>query len=89
MADFAYLRCWEGLLFFGFVIDVFSAGSWPATCAPISCSMRCGWRSRDARPGADVELFTTAMPSPIHQFRVQRVLDDHRVLGSVGSVGDV
>jgi putative transposase len=25
-----------------------SAGSWPATCAPISCSTRCGWRSHAA-----------------------------------------
>ena len=24
VADFTYLRCWEGVLFFSFVIDVFS-----------------------------------------------------------------
>jgi transposase InsO family protein len=38
VADFTYLRCWEGLVFLSFVIDVFSAawsaGSSPATCAP-------------------------------------------------------
>jgi putative transposase len=24
VADFSYLRCWEGMVFFNFVIDVFS-----------------------------------------------------------------
>ena len=24
VADFSYLRCWEGLVFFSFVIDVYS-----------------------------------------------------------------
>jgi putative transposase len=24
VADFSYLRCWEGVVFFSFVIDVFS-----------------------------------------------------------------
>ena len=60
VADFTYLRCWEGVVFFAFVIDVYcrrsSAGSSPRTCAPTSSSTRCGWRSTRARRGADVEL---------------------------------
>ena len=53
-ADFTYLRCWEGVVFFSFVIDAFRAAWWagssPATCAPTWCSTRCGWPSRAATP---------------------------------------
>ena len=34
VGDLSYLRCWEGVVYFAFIIDVFSrrvsAGSWPA-----------------------------------------------------------
>jgi putative transposase len=47
LADFTYLRCWEGLVFFSFVIDAYSrrvvgwqfANHMPTT----SCSTRCAW----------------------------------------------
>ena len=49
VADFTYLRCWEGLVFFASsstpTAAGSSAGSSPATCAPTSSSTRCGWRS--------------------------------------------
>lgn len=52
VADFSYLRSWEGTVFFSFVIDVLaarsSAGSSPAICARRSCSMGCAWRSAPA-----------------------------------------
>ncbi len=54
VADFTYLRCWHGPMFFSFVIDVYSRRvvGWhsTATCAPTSSSTPCGWRSRAARP---------------------------------------
>jgi putative transposase len=38
VADLSYLRCWEGLVSFAFVIDAYSARWWagnsPPTCAP-------------------------------------------------------
>jgi putative transposase len=44
VVDFTYLRTWEGVVFFAFVMTCFrgwwSAGSWPATCATRSCSTR-------------------------------------------------
>jgi HTH-like domain len=66
-ADFTYLRCWEGLVFFSFVIDTptaggSSAGSLPATCAPTSCSTRCGWRSISASPAPMSAWSITATP---------------------------
>ncbi len=48
LADFSYLRCWEGVVFFSFVIDAFSRRvvGWRFAierCAPTSCSTRCAW----------------------------------------------
>jgi putative transposase len=44
VADLSYLRCWEGLVFFAFVIDAFSRKivGWQLrrTCAPTSSSTR-------------------------------------------------
>ena len=65
--DFTYLRCWEGVVFFAFVIDAYSrmvvAGSSPSTCAPTSCSTRCGWRSPNAHPVPTSDSYTTATPA--------------------------
>jgi len=60
VADFTYLRCWEGLLFFAFVIDVFSrmvvgwqlAGNMRTTLVLDALRMALGLRE----PGADVAL---------------------------------
>ncbi len=50
--------------------------------------MRCRWRSR-RRAGTDVELVHHSdAGSQYTSFAFQQVLDDHRVLGSLGSVGD-
>ncbi len=50
VADFTYLRCWEGLVFFAFVVDATTArslaGSSRRICAPISSSTLSGWRSQ-------------------------------------------
>jgi transposase InsO family protein len=60
VADFTYLRCWEGLLFFAFVIDVFSrmvvgwqlAANMRTTLVLDALRMALGLRE----PGADVQL---------------------------------
>ena len=56
VGDLSYLRCWEGIVYFAFVIDVFSR-------------QVVGWQLAS-------------------HIRSTLVLDDHRVLASVGSVGD-
>jgi putative transposase len=56
VGDLSYLRCWEGVVHFAFVIDVFSRKV-------------IGWQLAS-------------------HMRTTLVLDDHRVLASIGSVGD-
>jgi putative transposase len=92
-ADFTYLRCWEGVVFFAFVIDVYSR-------------MIVGWQFADHMrtdlvldalrmalhlrgPGADVELVHHSDAGGQYlSYDYSQTLDDHRVLASVGSVGD-
>jgi len=60
VADLSYLRCWDGLVFFGFVIDAYSrkvvgwqlAPHMPTTLVLDALKMALGNR----RPGADVAL---------------------------------
>jgi putative transposase len=87
------LRCWEGLVFFAFVIDVYSR-------------MIVGWQFADHMrtdlvhdalrmalhlrgPGADVELVHHSDAGGQYLSNdYSQTLDDHGVLASVGSVGD-
>ncbi len=87
------LRCWEGPVFFAFVIDVFSR-------------MVVGWQFADHMrtdlvldalrmalaqrgPGADVEqVHHSDAGSQYTSFDYSQTLDDHGVLASIGSVGD-
>jgi putative transposase len=93
VSDFTYLRCWEGRVFFAFVLDVFSR-------------MIVGWQFADHMrddlvldalrmalhlrgPGADVELVHHSDAGG--QYRSHdytQTLDDHGVLASIGTVGD-
>ena len=61
VADITYLRCWEGVVFFAFVIDVYSrrtsAGNSPPTCAPPWFSTRWGWRSVTAEETVRPSVF--------------------------------
>lgn len=93
VADFTYLRCWEGLVYFAFVIDVYSR-------------MICGWQLAshmrtdlvlDALKmalglrgaGADVDLVHHSdRGSQYVSGDYTHTLADHHVLASVGSVGD-
>jgi putative transposase len=93
VADFTYLRCWEGLVFFSFVIDVFSrrvvgwqfAGHMRTDL--VLDALRMALTRRHA--GADVDLVHHSdAGSQYTSYAFTQVLDDHAVLASIGSVGD-
>lgn len=93
VADFTYLRCWEGLVFLAFVIDVYSrrvvgwqlTGHMRASLVCDALRMAISTRAR----GADVALVHHSdRGSQYTSIEFGQVLDDHDVLQSVGSVGD-
>jgi putative transposase len=93
VGDFTYLRCWEGLLYFSFVIDVFSrmivgwqiASHMRTDLVLDALRMALGLRA----PGADFQLVAhTDAGSQYTSEDYTQVLDDHKVLQSIGTVGD-
>jgi putative transposase len=93
VADFCYLRCWEGVVFFSFVIDAYSRRvvGWQFAAHMrtdlVLDALRMALATRDR--GADVELVHHSdAGSQYTSFDFQQVLDDHDVLASIGSVGD-
>ncbi len=93
VADLTYLRCWEGLVFFAFVLDAFSrkvvgwqlASHMRTTLVLDALRMALGQRA----PGADVALVHHSdRGSQYTSIDYSQTLTDHRVLQSVGSVGD-
>jgi putative transposase len=93
VADLSYLRCWEGLVFFAFVIDAYSrrvvgwqlASHMRTTLVLDALRMALGRR----RPGADVALVHHSdRGSQYTSIDYTQTLADHGVLASVGSVGD-
>jgi putative transposase len=93
VADFTYLRCWEGVVFFSFVLDAFSRRvvGWQFSTSMRTDLVLDALRMALTRrpPGADVELVHHSdAGSQYTSFAFQQELDDHRVLQSIGSVGD-
>ena len=93
VGDFTYLRTWEGRMFLAFLIDVFSrmiVGWQIATHMRTDLvldALRMALGTR--RPGADVQLVAhTDQGSQYTAEDYTQVLDDHRALASVGTVGD-
>jgi putative transposase len=93
LADLSYLRCWEGVVFFAFVIDAFSrrivgwqfASHMRTDLVLDALRMALGQRSS----GADVELIHHSdRGSQYTSIDYAQTLTDNRVLASVGSVGD-
>jgi transposase InsO family protein len=93
VGDFTYLRCWEGVVYFAFVIDVFSrmvvgwqlAQNMRTTLVLDALRMALGLRE----PGAEFQLVAhTDAGSQYTSEDYTQVLDDHRVLASIGSIGD-
>ncbi len=93
VADFTYLRCWEGVVFFSFVLDAYSRRvvGWQFSSSMrtdlVLDALRMALTRR--RHGADVELIHHSdAGSQYTSFAFQQELDDHGVLASIGSVGD-
>ena len=93
VADFTYLRCWEGVVFFSFVIDVFSRRivGWQFASHMrtdlVLDALRMALTRRAA--GADLQLVHHSdAGSQYTSYDFNQVLDDHDVLASIGSVGD-
>jgi transposase InsO family protein len=93
VGDLSYLRCWEGVVYFAFIIDVHSrrvvgwqlASHMRTDLVLDALRMALGTR----QPGADFRLISHSdRGSQYTSSDYTQVLDDHRVLASVGSVGD-
>jgi putative transposase len=93
VGDLSYLRCWEGVVYFAFVIDVFSrrvvgwqlAGHMRTDLVLDALRMAVGTRDH----GAEFRLVAHSdRGSQYTSAAYTQVLDDHHVLQSVGSVGD-
>ena len=93
VADFTYLRSWQGVVFLSFVIDVFSrsvvgwqfASNMRTTLVLDALRMALSQR----RSGADVELVHHSDRGGQYlSYDYTQVLADHGVLASCGSVGD-
>ena len=93
VGDFTYLRCWEGRVYFAFVIDVFSrrivgwqlASHMRTDLVLDALRMALGTR----QPGADVQLVSHSdAGSQYTSEEYQQELSDAGVLASIGSVGD-
>lgn len=92
-ADFTYLRCWEGVVFFSFVIDACSRKvvGWKFASHMrtdlVLDALRMALAHRP--PGADVRLVHHSdAGSQYTSYSYSQALDDHGVLASIGSVGD-
>jgi transposase InsO family protein len=93
VGDLSYLRCWEGVVYFAFIIDVFSrrvvgwqlASHMRTDLVLDALRMALGTREH----GAEFRLVAHSdRGSQYTSAAYTQVLDDHRVLASVGSVGD-
>jgi putative transposase len=93
VCDLTRLRCWDGVLYLAFVIDVFSrrvVGWQLAThmrTTLVLDALRMALTHR--RPGAEVRLVVHSdAGSQYTSFNYTQELNDHDVLQSIGSVGD-
>jgi putative transposase len=93
IADFTYLRSWEGVGYFSFVIDVYArrvvgwqlSSNMRTDLVLDALKMALGTR----RHGADVKLVHHSdRGSQYTSYDFAQALDDHDVLASVGSTGD-
>jgi putative transposase len=93
VADLTYLRCWEGVVFFAFIIDAYSRRvlGWQFAShmrtTLVMDALRMALHQRGG--GADVELVHHSdRGSQYTSIDYTQTLADHGVLASVGSVGD-
>ena len=93
VADFTYLRCWEGLVFFAFVVDAYDRAivGWQFATHMRTDLVLDALRMALAMTERvdEVELVHHSdAGSQYTSFDYSQTLDDHRVLASIGSVGD-
>lgn len=93
VADLTYLRSWDGLGFFAFVLDAYSRAivGWQLASHMrtdlVLDALKMALHRRE--PGADVELVHHSdRGSQYTSIDYTQTLADHHVLASVGSVGD-
>ncbi len=93
VADITYLRCWEGVVFFAFIIDAYSRRivGWQLAShmrtTLVLDALRMALHQRGG--GADVErVHHSDRGSQYTSIDYTQTLADHGVLASVGSVGD-
>ena len=93
VADFTYLRCWEGVVFFAFVVDAYDrqivgwqfAPHMRTTLVLDALRMALAMTSRVDQ----IELVHHSDAGTQYtSFDYNQTLDDHHVLGSIGTVGD-
>jgi putative transposase len=92
-ADFTYLRCWDGLVFFSFVIDAYSrrvvgwqfAGHMRTDL--VLDALRMALAHRNSVEQLQLVHHSDA-GSQYTSIDYTQTLDDHGVLASIGSVGD-
>lgn len=93
VADFTYLRCWEGLVFFAFVVDAYSREvvGWQFAAHMRTDLVLDALRMALAMTKRvdEVELVHHSdAGSQYTSYDYSQTLDDHQVLASIGSVGD-
>jgi putative transposase len=92
VADFTYLRCWEGVVFFSFVSDVYSRRivGWQFSTAMrtdlVLDALRMALTRRHA--GADVQLIHHSDAGSQYTAQAFQQQLDHQVRHSIGTVGD-
>jgi putative transposase len=93
VADFTYLRCWEGLVFFAFVVDAYSREvvGWQFAAHMRTDLVLDALRMALAMTERvdEVELVHHSDAGRQYtSYDYSQTLDDHQVLASIGSVGD-
>jgi putative transposase len=93
VADFTYLRCWEGLVFFAFVVDAYSREvvGWQFAAHMRTDLVLDALRMALAMTERvdEIELVHHSdAGSQYTSYDYSQTLDDHQVLASIGSVGD-
>lgn len=93
VADFTYLKCWQGPVFFSFVLDVYSRRivGWQFASLMRTDLVLDVLRMALARReyGADVDLIHHSdAGSQYTSYDFTQELEGHHVLASIGSVGD-
>jgi transposase InsO family protein len=92
-ADFTYLRCWEGVVFFSFVIDAYSRAivGWQFAAHMRTDLVLDALRMALAQRGAGANVALVHHSDAGSQYtsnNYTQTLDDHGVLASIGTVGD-